>query len=135
VSLSLLLSVCAAAEARADVDLWPFLELSDRQTTVMYPFYVHEGDFMMVFPAYYRTNEGHDHHVLWPLAKHLEQKGRMNDELALAAIQARRDHGERATHSPLSPLPGVLRRVTLREGDDVAVRDRDPRVSRLTRPR
>ena len=55
--------------ARADVDLWPLLELDDDTTTVMYPFYVHEQDFLMVFPAYYRTGQGHEHHVLWPLLK------------------------------------------------------------------
>ena len=69
-ALSLALSLSALpSAARADVDLWPLLELSDDTTTVMYPFYVHEGDFMMVFPVYYRTDDGHEHHVLWPIFK------------------------------------------------------------------
>lgn len=59
----------APGAARADVDLWPLLELDEDSTTVLYPFYVHEGDFRMVFPFYYRTNHGHDHHLLWPLVK------------------------------------------------------------------
>ncbi len=49
--------------------MWPVLELDDDTTTVMYPFYVHEDDFLMVFPVYYRTDEGREHHVLWPLFK------------------------------------------------------------------
>lgn len=59
----------SSGSAEADVDLWPLLELSDEGTTVLYPFFVHEGDFRMVFPFYYRTNEGRDDHVLWPLIK------------------------------------------------------------------
>ena len=55
--------------ARADVDLWPLLEISDESTTVLYPFYVREGKFLMIFPLYYRTNEGRDHHVVWPIFK------------------------------------------------------------------
>ena len=70
-----LLTLSFASPARADVDLWPLLELSDQTTTVMYPFYVHEGKFMMVFPVYYRTDDGHEHHVLWPLFK--ERDGRI----------------------------------------------------------
>jgi hypothetical protein len=70
--LSALVFVCCsglATVARADVDLWPFLEISDSGTTVLYPFYVHEGNFLMIFPFYYRTNEGRDHHFLWPFVK------------------------------------------------------------------
>lgn len=62
----LLLAPCAA---RADVDLWPLVEVAPESTTVLYPLYVHEGRFLMVCPLYYRTNEGRDHHVLWPLFK------------------------------------------------------------------
>jgi hypothetical protein len=61
--------LCLARSARADVDLWPLFEHDKDTTTVMYPFYVHEGDFLMVFPAYYRTDDRHEHHVLWPLVK------------------------------------------------------------------
>jgi hypothetical protein len=57
------------AVTRADVDLWPLLEISDESTTVLYPFYVKEGPFLMIFPFYYRTNEGRDHHFLWPFLK------------------------------------------------------------------
>ena len=53
----------------AEVNLWPAFESTEDSTTVLYPFFVHEGDFMMVFPWYYRTNGGKDHHVLWPIAK------------------------------------------------------------------
>jgi hypothetical protein len=59
----------ASSRARADVDLWPLLEISEDSTTVLYPFYVHEGKFLMLFPLYYRTNEGRDHHFAWPLLK------------------------------------------------------------------
>jgi hypothetical protein len=68
-ALFALLSLGFASPARADVDLWPLLEVDHDTTTVLYPFYVHEGDFLMVFPVYYRTDEGHEHHVLWPLFK------------------------------------------------------------------
>lgn len=53
-------------------DLWPLAEFSKDRTVVLYPFYVHEGDFMMVFPFYYRTNQGRDHHYVWPLVKFSE---------------------------------------------------------------
>jgi hypothetical protein len=60
--------------ARADVDLWPLLEISKESTTVLYPFYVREGKFLMIFPWYYRTNEGRDHHVLWPIFKYSDDR-------------------------------------------------------------
>jgi hypothetical protein len=60
------------ANARADVDLWPLLEITDESTTVLYPLYVREGPFLMIFPLYYRTNEGRDHHLLWPFMKFSE---------------------------------------------------------------
>lgn len=53
----------------AEFDAWPLAEFSDDRTVVLYPFYVHEGNFMMAFPLYYRTNQGRDHHVVWPIAK------------------------------------------------------------------
>jgi hypothetical protein len=59
----------AAPAARADTDLWPLFETSEQGTTVLYPLYVHEGQFLMLFPAYARTNEGRDHHLFWPLVK------------------------------------------------------------------
>ena len=54
-------------EARSDVDLWPLLRTTETEMTVLYPFFVREKEFLMVFPFYYRK-EG-DHHVLWPLIK------------------------------------------------------------------
>jgi hypothetical protein len=71
-ALALALWLLGSPSARADIDLWPFLEVSDDSTTVLYPFYVHEDEFLMVFPFYYRTNEGRDHHVVWPIAKFSE---------------------------------------------------------------
>jgi hypothetical protein len=58
-----------SSRAHADVDLWPLFESSDEGTTVLYPLYVHEGTFTMIFPLYMRTNEGQDHHVVWPFLK------------------------------------------------------------------
>lgn len=55
--------------AAADVDLWPLFEKTDDSLTVLYPFWVQEKSFHMVLPFYYRTNEGRDQHVLWPLFK------------------------------------------------------------------
>jgi hypothetical protein len=66
-SLALLLAM--PGRARADTDLWPLFQKDDEGTVVMYPFYVHEGKFLMVFPLYYRTNEGKDQHFIWPLVK------------------------------------------------------------------
>jgi hypothetical protein len=74
-----LMILCGAllvpVSARADIDLWPLLEVSDESTTVLYPLYVREGKFLMIFPLYYRTNEGRDHHLLWPMLK--ESEGRV----------------------------------------------------------
>jgi len=64
-----LLAFSISSPARAEVDAWPALEVTDDSTVVVYPLYVHEGDFLMAFPFYYRTNEARDHHVLWPLLK------------------------------------------------------------------
>jgi hypothetical protein len=111
--------VAASGDARAEIDLWPLVEISDETTTILFPFYVRdrqsarivrlaEGevevdlggdevdrvepggellglsydelaahgpgplevpDFLMVFPWYYRTHYGRDHHVVWPLFK------------------------------------------------------------------
>lgn len=69
------LTLCAGA-ARADIDWWPLLEVNDESTTVLYPFYVHEDEFLMLFPFYYRTNEARDHHILWPIAKFSEGQTR-----------------------------------------------------------
>jgi len=66
-TLAALLTVPAVASA--DVDLWPLFEKTEDSLTVLYPFYVKEKSFRMVLPFYYRTNEGRDHHVLWPLFK------------------------------------------------------------------
>jgi hypothetical protein len=56
------------ARARA-LDLWPLAEFSDERTMVLYPLYEREGNFEMIFPFYYRTNQGRDHHFVWPIAK------------------------------------------------------------------
>jgi hypothetical protein len=61
--------LAGARPARADVDLWPLFETSERGTSVLYPLYVKEGPYVLVFPAYARTSEGRDHHVFWPLVK------------------------------------------------------------------
>lgn len=55
--------------ARADVDLWPLFEKSPERTTILYPLFVKEGEFTMIFPFYYRTDSGRDQHYLWPIAK------------------------------------------------------------------
>ena len=55
--------------AHAEVNLWPLLEVNDTETTVLYPFYVDEPRFKMIFPLYYRTNSSRDTHLLWPLIK------------------------------------------------------------------
>ncbi len=61
--------VATPKPARADIDLWPLFEKREDSTTVLYPLYVREPDFQMVFPFYYRTNKGKDTHLLWPLVK------------------------------------------------------------------
>lgn len=66
---AVLLVIAAPAPGRADVDLWPLFEWSDDAKVVLYPLYVHEGDFLMVAPFYYRTHERRDHHFVWPLVK------------------------------------------------------------------
>ena len=68
-AMALALTSGGAANARADVDLWPLLEVDGDDLTVMYPLYVREGEFRMAFPWYMRTNEGRDDHYLWPLVK------------------------------------------------------------------
>ncbi len=79
--LSLICLLGLPGTSRSDVDLWPFLEISDRTTTVLYPLYVREGKFLMLFPFYYRTNEGQDHHLVWPIVKYSE--GRLKRFLPL----------------------------------------------------
>lgn len=58
-----------AAPAATAVDAWPLYQRDEAGTTVFYPLYVHEGDFLMVAPLYTRTNQGRDHHLLWPVVK------------------------------------------------------------------
>ena len=72
---AMVFAATAPGAARADVDLWPLYESSDDSLTVMYPLFVKERDFQMMFPFYYRTNEGKDHHVLWPLVKVSQEQG------------------------------------------------------------
>ena len=69
IGLALLVGLLPLSGARADIDLWPLLEISDESTTVLYPLFVREGKFLMIFPVFYRTDEGRDHHVVWPIAK------------------------------------------------------------------
>lgn len=69
VAVALLLAPAAAGASRPKIDAWPFLELDDDTTTVLYPLFSKEGDSVTAFPFYYRTNDGRDHHVLWPMAK------------------------------------------------------------------
>ena len=48
----LLAFACAAPLAsHARIDAWPLLEVDDDTTTVLYPLYVNDGDFQMVFPV------------------------------------------------------------------------------------
>src|SRR5262245_31734598 len=73
---ALLAAMCASPRpAAADVDLWPLFEKTDDSLTVLYPFWVQEKSFQMVLPFYYRTNEGQDQHVLWPLFKFSQGRG------------------------------------------------------------
>ena len=58
----------------ADIDAWPFLEITDDSTTVCYPFYVKEKNFKMIFPLYFNTNDGKDYHFFWPLVKISEKR-------------------------------------------------------------
>jgi len=58
----------------ADIDAWPLLEITEDSTTVCYPFYVKEKNFKMVFPIYFNTNKGKDHHFFWPILKITEQR-------------------------------------------------------------
>ena len=55
--------------AAAEIHLWPLIETTPASSTIAYPFYVDEGDFKMIFPFYYKTNRGKDHHFLWPFVK------------------------------------------------------------------
>jgi hypothetical protein len=63
------LALAAVPRSQADVNLWPILEVSEKETTFMYPFYVNEPRFKMIFPFYYKANESRDTHLLWPLVK------------------------------------------------------------------
>jgi hypothetical protein len=63
------LGLAASVPAHADVDAWPLFQHDDEGTTVLYPLYVHEGDFLMLAPFYYRTNAARDQHLAWPLVK------------------------------------------------------------------
>lgn len=61
----------SGAELKADdgIDLWPLLESSEDTTTVCYPIYTHEGNFKMILNFYAQTNNGKDHHIMWPFVK------------------------------------------------------------------
>ncbi|MEM7409404.1 MAG: hypothetical protein AAF430_04110 [Myxococcota bacterium] len=51
------------------LDLWPLVVATEDEKSLLYPLFVHEDDFTLVFPVYARTRDGRDHHVLWPLVK------------------------------------------------------------------
>lgn len=63
------LVLAMAGRVRADIDLWPLYQKDNEGTIILYPFYVHEGKFLMMFPLFYRTDEGKDYHFVWPLVK------------------------------------------------------------------
>ena len=44
IGLALLVGLLPLNGARADIDLWPLLEISDESTTVLYPLFVREGE-------------------------------------------------------------------------------------------
>ena len=54
---------------KADVDMWPLLEVDKESTTVCYPFYTRDGNFTMILNLYARTNNGKDTHIFWPFVK------------------------------------------------------------------
>lgn len=60
-----------------DLDMWPFLKLSEDHNVVCWPVYEQDGAFKMIFPFYYKTNQGRESHVFWPIVKfkdgHLER--------------------------------------------------------------
>ena len=66
----------APKPVHAEVHAWPFLEVSEDETTVFYPFFSRDESLLMVFPLYYRFKERSEHHVLWPLIK--VQDGHLN---------------------------------------------------------
>lgn len=94
----------ADAPARDGIDLWPLLVANDEETTVLYPLFVHEPGFTLVLPAYARTRDGRDHHLLWPLLKLSD--GRLE---RAAPFWFRRGDGE----FTLFPLVHQTRRGTL----------------------
>ena len=59
----------AVPSSEGGIDLWPLFVANADETSVLYPLFVHEDDFSLVFPLYARTREGRDHHLLWPLVK------------------------------------------------------------------
>jgi hypothetical protein len=67
--VAIALLIAAVPRSQADVNLWPLLELSEDETTVLYPLFVNEPRFQMIFPFYYKANESRDTHLLWPLIK------------------------------------------------------------------
>jgi len=58
----------------ANIDAWPLLEINDESTTILYPLFVKEKNFTMIFPFYFNTNQGKDHHFFWPLVKISEDR-------------------------------------------------------------
>jgi len=72
--LFLLLLILFDQNLYADFDAWPLLEITDDSTTICYPLYVKEKNFQMIFPIYFKTNEGKDYHFFWPLLKVSENR-------------------------------------------------------------
>ena len=59
---------------KANVDAWPFLEVSKDNTTVCYPFYTRDKDFTMLLNFYVKSNHGKDTHIFWPFVKFSDGK-------------------------------------------------------------
>lgn len=68
VAFVLVLGMSSVSPVQA-ADIWPIFESGKDAMTVIYPFYVREGKFLMLFPLYCQTNEGRDKHFLWPMVK------------------------------------------------------------------
>ena len=54
---------------KADIDAWPVLEVTKNSTTICYPFYTKERDFMMILNFYVKAIQGKDVHIFWPFIK------------------------------------------------------------------
>jgi hypothetical protein len=57
------------APAAADINLWPLLQTSEDETTILYPLHVREPGLSMNVPFYHHAEASGDTHILWPLIK------------------------------------------------------------------